>query len=431
MDLLEKVKNQVDSAEVFALSAESLDVSFTSGQIKSSQRKGTFGTALRIIKDGRIGFSSSIGDGNEDLLVKNALESAQFGDKVEFDFAPAAQAPKVETFHESVPALATAEMIEMGNRVVGALRKAEEGLEISVGVSRHLTEGSIETTNGARMTEKSSVFSLGASIERIEGNDILGLWHSGQSARVEDFTEEVPGKIVERLEISRNLTSVESGPMPVIFPPRAMLTLLIPLLQGVSGKSLAQGSSPLEGKVGEKIFDEKFTLFEDPTVALRPASTAFDGEGIPSGRFPLVERGILKNFLLDLKTASQTGMQSTGSARRGLTSMPSPGPSNLLMEPGETPLAEMLSGIGRGLWVDTVLGLGMGNIMSGAFSNTLGVAFKIEDGKLVGRAKNVNIAGNIYELLKNIAAISKETEWFYGRMSLPYLMLDSLPVVAK
>ncbi len=210
-----------------------------------------------------------------------------------------------------------------------------------------------------------------------------------------------------------------------------MLTLILPLLQAVSGKSLAQGSSPLEGKVGEKIFDEKFTLFEDPTVALRPASTAFDGEGIPSGRFPLVERGILKNFLLDLKTASQTGMQSTGSARRGLTSMPSPGPSNLLMEPGETPLAEMLSGIGRGLWVDTVLGLGMGNIMSGAFSNTLGVAFKIEDGKLVGRAKNVNIAGNIYELLKNIAAISKETEWFYGRMSLPYLMLDSLPIVAK
>ena len=101
------------------------------------------------------------------------------------------------------------------------------------------------------------------------------------------------------------------------------------------------------------------------------------------------------------------------------------------MTPGETPLADILSSIKDGLWVDTVLGLGMGNLLSGAFANTLGVAFKISDGKLVGRVKNVSIAGNIYSLLKNIAAISKETEWFYGSMNLPYLMLDPLLVTAK
>jgi PmbA protein len=90
----------------------------------------------------------------------------------------------------------------------------------------------------------------------------------------------------------------------------------------------------------------------------------------------------------------------------------------------------MLGGIKSGLWVDTVLGLGMGNLISGAFSNTLGVAFKIENGKLAGRVKDVNIAGNIYELLRSVAAISRETEWL-GSLHMPYLMLESLPVVAK
>lgn len=431
MGLLEKIKNQVDCAEVFTVSAESLDVSFTAGEIKSSQRKGTFGTALRVIKDGRLGFSSAIGLEDEDLLVKNALESAQFGDEAQFDFAGAAQAPQVHTYHDSVPALTAAEMIEMGKKVVESLQKAEPGLEIRVGISRYTNESSLATTNGADMHEKGTGFVLSAGIERIAGDDILLLGHACVSGKVEDFTREVPSKIIERLEIARNITTLESRPMPVLFPPRALMTLLLPLLQGTNGKMLAQGASPLEGKIGQKIFDEKFSLYDDPTIPLRPASAAFDGEGVPCARLPLVENGVLKNFVLDLKTAAQTGMKPTGSARRGLTSTPSPGTTNLVMEPGETMLPEMLSGIENGLWVDTVLGLGMGNLISGAFSNTLGVAFKIENGRVVGRVKNVNIAGNIYEVLKNIAAISKETEWIYGSLNLPYLLLESLPVVTK
>jgi PmbA protein len=431
MSLLEKVKSRVDSAEIYSVSSDSLDISFTAGQVKSSQRKDTSGTALRLIRDGRIGFSSAVGMEDEELLIKNALESAEFGDKVKFDFAGAAKAPEVKTYDESVAPLTTKEMIEMGKKVVERLLDTEPGLQVNVHVGRWISEESLSTTNGAQKQEKGSVFALSAGIERIDGDDILLLGHSDQSCKVEDFTETVSARIIERLETARNIVSLESKAMPVIFPPRAMITLLLPLMQGTNGKMLAQGSSPLEGKIGEKIFDEKFTLFDNPTLDLRPASSSFDAEGVPCRQLPLMEKGVLKNFVLDLKTASQTGMESTGSARRGLTSTPGPGTSNLVMEPGETPLADMLSGIESGLWVDTVLGLGMGNIISGAFSNTLGVAFKIENGRLTGRVKNVNIAGNIYELLKDIAAISREREWIYGSMNLPYLMLESLPVVAS
>ena len=431
MSLLEKVKSQVNSAELLTVSSESVDVSFTAGEIKASQRKGTFGFALRVIKDGRIGFSSAVGVEDEELLARNALESSEFGDEVKFDFAPAAEGPDVQTYHDSVPALTITEMVDMGKKVVDKLKKAEDGLQIDVRLGRQLSESKLETTNGASVSEKSSSFVMSAGIERIDGDDILFLGHGEVSVGVDDFTDVVTTKIIERLDISREVISLESGSMPVIFPPRAMMTLLLPLLQGINGKMLAQDSSPLDGKLGEKIFDDKFTLHDDPTIPMRPGSSAFDGEGIPCRRLALVEKGVLKSFVFDLKTASQTGNESTGSARRGLTSMPNPGTSNLILEPGDTALADMLAGVKEGLWVDTVLGLGMGNIISGAFSNTLGVAFKIENGKLTGRVKNVNIAGNIYELLKNIAAISKETEWVYGSMNLPHVMLDKLPVVAK
>jgi len=430
MSLLEKAKNQSDSAELLTVNSESLSVSFTAGEIKSSERKDTFGTALRVIKDGRIGFSSAIGIENEDLLLKNAIESAQFGDKVDFSFASPAEPAEVETYHESIRNLSIEKMIEMGRAVADKLKKAEEGLQIDVGLGRVVSNSALQTTNGLELKETESSFGIGAGIERIDGNDILMLYHSGQSVKVEDFTDEVTTKILERLEISRNLVAFEGGPMPVIFPPRAMMTLLLPLLQAINGKTLAQGSSPLEGKLEEKLFDEKFTLYDNPLVPLKPASSSFDGEGIPCRKMAIVEKGVLKNYVLDLKTASQTNMKSTGSARRGLTSTPSPGTSNLVMEPGNTSINDIISDIEKGLWVDTVLGLGMGNLLSGSFSNTLGVAFKIENGKLTGRVKNVSIAGNIYELLKNITAISKETEWL-GSLCMPYLMLESLPVVVK
>jgi PmbA protein len=90
----------------------------------------------------------------------------------------------------------------------------------------------------------------------------------------------------------------------------------------------------------------------------------------------------------------------------------------------------MIAGIEEGLLVENVLGLGQGNIISGAFSNSLSLAFKIEKGEIVGRVKDVSIAGNIYNLLQDVAAVSQEREWVYRRMCLPYVLLENMNVIA-
>jgi PmbA protein len=91
----------------------------------------------------------------------------------------------------------------------------------------------------------------------------------------------------------------------------------------------------------------------------------------------------------------------------------------------------MIAGIDEGLLVENALGVGQGNVISGAFSNTLSLAFKIEKGEIVGRVKDVSIAGNIYDLLKDVTAVSKEMEWIYRIFNLPYILLPDLNVVAE
>jgi PmbA protein len=103
----------------------------------------------------------------------------------------------------------------------------------------------------------------------------------------------------------------------------------------------------------------------------------------------------------------------------------------LIFETGETPLAEIIASMDEGLLVENALGLGQGNIISGAFSNSLGLAFKIEKGEIVGRVKDVSIAGNVYDLLRDVAAVSREAGWVYRNFRLPYLLLPDMNVIAK
>ncbi len=179
------------------------------------------------------------------------------------------------------------------------------------------------------------------------------------------------------------------------------------------------------------MFDAKLTLVDDGTLDGKFGSAAYDDEGVPHRRNVVIGAGVLNGFLYDLKTAAQSGVESTGNGSRGLFNQPNPAPTNLIIAPGETPLADMLAGIDEGLLVQDVLGLGQGNVLSGAFSNPIALGFKIEKGEIVGRVKDVSIAGNVYEVLQTIAAVSRESEWIYSNFNAPYILLEEMNVAGK
>jgi PmbA protein len=160
-----------------------------------------------------------------------------------------------------------------------------------------------------------------------------------------------------------------------------------------------------------------------------PNTSAFDDEGVARKVTPLIEDGVLLNFTYDLDTADRAGAQPTGhGTSRSFT--------NLVIKPGDTPFDEMVKGIKDGLLVHEFLGLGQSNPINGEFSVNVFLGYKIENGKIVGRVKDVMLAGNAFEAIKDISAISKESEWVSGPYTyyaglIPYIQIGKLSVTAK
>ncbi|MCK5768419.1 MAG: TldD/PmbA family protein [Candidatus Atribacteria bacterium] len=175
-----------------------------------------------------------------------------------------------------------------------------------------------------------------------------------------------------------------------------------------------------------------FSLYSDGTIDFTLGSAPFDDEGIRMRRLPLIEKGCIKNFYYDLQTAGIAGENSTGNGmRQGIQNAPVPGISNLVLGEGNASFSDMVKDVKEGIIVDQVLGLGQGNVISGAFSNNVQLGFKIKNGKIAGRIKNVMIAGNAIEELKNMAALGNKARWIDGKYKLPHIYLKSLSVSAK
>ncbi|MHC5079442.1 MAG: metallopeptidase TldD-related protein [Planctomycetota bacterium] len=212
----------------------------------------------------------------------------------------------------------------------------------------------------------------------------------------------------------------------MILTPMGLTILLWTLRLGLDGKNVLLGSSPLAGRLGERIAVPEFSLVDDPLVDLASGSSARDGEGVPRRIVPLIEEGVVKNFLYDLDTASRAGVETTGHGE-------SREPTNWRVCRGGVPLETLVGELEEGLLVEHVLGLGQGNAMAGEFSVNVAQGYKIEKGEIVGRVKDVMVAGNVYDALMDIDALSAEEEWNPGWFegSFPYVRVGRLSVIGK
>lgn len=431
MDVLAQLIPQTEQVEVVRLSNETTTVNFEANQLKTSKVEETAGIAVRVIKDGRLGFSASSDLTATDKLVRNALESAAYGDQVPLVFPGPQPGSGVRTFDATIADLPVARMVEIGQEIIAYLRDIDPDVLLNVTLRRGINQATIRNQAGTDVAFSRSPFSLQVEVNRVKGDDILIMFDMlGVTVWDTDYMLPVR-RLGDKLRQAQQISTLAPGRMPVLFSPTGTLVLGLPLMEGVDGKNVYKGISPMAGKVGEKLFDEKLTLVDDGTLDGKFGSAAYDDEGVPHRRTVLIGDGVLNGFLYDLKTAAQSGVESTGNGSRGLFNQPNPAPTNLIIAPGETLLADMIAGIDEGLLVQDVLGLGQGNVLSGAFSNPIALGFKIEKGEIVGRVKDVSIAGNVYEVLQNIAAVSRENDWIYSNFNAPYILLEDMNVAGK
>jgi PmbA protein len=434
--LLNAAAAKFDEAEVYRIEMESHPVSFEANRLKEIMRRDTSGVALRVIDDGRIGFTSTTDASRESELVDRAATLAPFGSEAKFEFPAPSEYPTVDIVDAKIPAVSQQSMIDVGQGLIERLMDEWPELLCDARIGWSTGRGRIMNSAGidAEYEQTSYYCSLGAQL--IRGTDMLNVWAGFGSSHL--FGEVELDRLLQQVRRSLRWSketaqaTANNGDLPVIFTPRGVgATMLHPLLSGFNGKNVANGSSPLGERWGEKIVDERITIFDDPLISGASGSRPFDDEGVASRRHALIENGVAGGPLLDLQTAGQLGKTSTGAAGRGLASTPSPGTSVIDIAHGDTHFEDMVSGIKEGLIVEELLGAGQGNELGGDFRANVSLGYKIENGEIVGRVKDTMISGNVYKVLSQVEQVGDSAEWVFGSMRSPAIQCLGVEVAAK
>jgi len=307
MELLKQLHASAEQVEVVEIQSESTLVNFESNRLKGSQVEETRGTAVRVVRSGRLGFAASTDAGAVDRLVSNALESAEYGKSIPIQFPAPRPAPKVFTFDPAIRDLPISRLVEMGQEMVDAILTVEPAAKVMIKLERGVQHMTLDNQAGAHISYDRTPLSIFLETNLVQGEDILMLEaQTGTSAWDRDYLE-IARQQVELLQQARRRTTVHSGRMPVLFTPTGALVLAFPLMLGIDGKNVYTGISPVAAKLGHKLFDSEISVVDDGTLDGRIGSASYDDEGVAHRRNVLVEQGVLKSFLYDLKTAAQSG----------------------------------------------------------------------------------------------------------------------------
>jgi PmbA protein len=211
---------------------------------------------------------------------------------------------------------------------------------------------------------------------------------------------------------------------PVVFDPRVARGFISHLLGAISGPSIARGTSFLKDRLGQQIFPEAITIIDDPHRRRGLRSKPFDGEGIANRRRALVDKGMLTTWLLDLRSARQLKLKTTGHAARGTASPPSPSATNVWIEPGALSPQELIADIVSGFYVTEMMGMGV-NGVTGDYSRGA-AGFWIDNGAIAFPVSEMTVAGNLKDIFARL--IAADDLEFKAGADAPTLRVDDLTV---
>jgi len=429
--ILALAKKVAEEAEVYMVSSEETPVQFESNRLKNTQYKQSQSVALRIIKNGKTGYATSTNMENAQKLVDDAVATAEFGTKAEFQFPSARTFPEVDIFDAAVEKVSLEQMTQLGEELISKVTQYSSEVICEGGVTKGTYTLSIVNSRGGQAGFRQSVFGLGIEGQLIRGTDMLFVGDHRSSCHPILKTDEIVKTTIRQLELAKHMAKVTSKPMSVIFAPDGVTgSLVLPLIPAFNGKTVLEGASPIGKKLGEIVFDKNLTICDNPMVPYNTASRPCDDEAVPCQITPLITKGHVSNFLYDLQTAARAKTKSTGNGQRQ-GGLPTPSPHAFVIAPGSVSFEDMVKNIDEGIIVEQLLGAGQGNMLGGDFSGNVLLGYKIEKGEIVGRVKDTMISGNIYQLLKDITAIGSDAKWVSGFLSTPSICCANVSVACR
>ena len=426
--------------EIYAMNDTSLSTETLKDEISAFSYGVSGGVSFRCLVDGKMGYASG------ELMTKEALSNlvtraAENARCIESDEAAEIFAGSP---HYAAVTAAPFVLPEAGELKSWALelQKATyaEDAMVSDGTQSMAMgyESEIDLYNSKGLSLHNRVGIAGAGVYAVVKADEENAEMDGKivpGATYADFAD-VPAQVVKDAKARLGATVVESGRYDCILCAQQVRAILGVFSSAFSAKQVQMGLSLLKGKLGEKIAADCLHITDDPRDAHCPVQTSFDGEGVATFAKPMIEGGVLKNYLYDLSTAKKDGVPSTGNGQRGsYTSPVSISPYCFRIEAGEMSREDMMAKIGDGIMITELKGLHAGaNAVSGDFSIE-SAGFRIRDGKQAEPIKSFTIAGNFFELIKEIGGVGNRIDYgFPGGftvMAAPDLWIKNVSVAGK
>ncbi|HJX70059.1 MAG TPA: metallopeptidase TldD-related protein [Dehalococcoidia bacterium] len=431
-EILSLAKKSTQQAEVFLTSYEETPVIFETNRLKQLHTHQSLVVALRIIREGRVGFSTTTSLDDRSSLVSRAIEVSQFGAPARFELPAAKVYPRVETYDPEIEAFTTEQMIDLGESLLAKVRGHTAELICEAGITKGIVSVRLLNSRGGEASYRKSFFGISLEGNLIRDTDMLFVGDSESSCHLISDPGKVADSVINQLELAKRQASISNEHLPVIFTPLGVASALIaPLALAFNGRIVLQGASPLGEKRGERVFDERLSLWDDATISHRPGSRPCDDEGVPSQSTPLIVGGVVGDFLYDLQTAGLAGVQSTGNGERGEGDLPCPSISSLVFGSGDTSFEEMVGGMEKGLVVEQLMGAEQTNVLGGEFSGNVLLGYKVERGEIVGRVKDTVVSGNVYKVLERLIEIGHEARWVRGTIFTPAFCCSNLKIASK
>jgi PmbA protein len=444
-------------AEAVAFEGDEFSVHVRMGEVDELTESGSRAIGLRVFFEadgGQRTASTSTSDLSQDgiaRLVSGAVELARvtgvdpFAGLPERDAFGSLPVDDLALYFDDIDSIPPQERIAIAKRCEAAAMAVDARIQNSRGGGFDLSTSQRVMVNsrGFAGEYRRSYCGFSATpIAQDESGMQTGYWYSSaRTPRLLEDPEEIGRIAAQRALRKLGARRVPTCQVPIVFPPEVSRGLMANLLHAADGDAIYRNASMFAGKLGEQVAGENITIVDDGTMVfdhvlpdgsvLRVGgfgTSPFDGDGLPTRRTVVVERGVLKELLLNTYTARKLNMKSNGKASRGLAGAPGIGGGNYFLEPGDLTQEQIVGDVKRGLFVLSTMGFGV-NLVTGDYSQGA-TGLWIEDGELTHAVEEITIAGNLKEMFRNVSAIGNDLE-FRGSGAVPTVRVEGMTVAGS
>ena len=440
LDLLAKAKRGgATEADIIIADGETFSVQVRLGAVDRLTKAREKHLGLRVFV-GKRSASTSTSDFSADSLDQLVAETCTLAKAVVEDQVsglPAAdqmagEKPDLDLYDPT--RLNTEQQIELAKRVEAAAMSTDERVTNSEGGDFDSSSGRVVLGNSHGFLGEYQSSSFSMSVSPVATDPETGAmqrdsWYDVQRKFAKLDSPEAVGLEAARRTIRKlGARKVATQRVPVVFDAETAGSLMGNLCSAVSGYSLYKGASFLAGQLDKSLAPEYVTVYDDGRVVGGLGSRPFDGEGLPTRKTTVVERGVLKSYLLDTYSGRKLGLASTGNASRSVGENPSVGPTNFYLAPGAKTAQDIIKTVKQGLYVTDLIGFGI-NMVTGDYSRGA-AGFWIEGGELAYPVEEITIAGNLKDMFAGIEMIGSDLV-FRGRIASPTVKITEMMVAGS